>query len=112
MRPRLPAIVSAVAGVAFVLATSRLNAQERVTVNCAQYSAFAARVAEYREVGAPLARVLNKVRQDNPAELVRRLLAREAARVYAEGRPPEEAAHEAFRRCAAELGELEPLLEG
>lgn len=107
MHSRVPAIVAAVAGVVFVIAAARLNAQQpRALVDCAQLAAFAGQVAEYRELDASLSKVIDKIRRDNPSEFAQRVLVREAQRVYALGLGADQAAYEAYRRCQQHLGRI------
>lgn len=107
MRRRHPAILAAIAAAAFALPAARLNAQPRMTVECGSLAAFAGRVAEFREVGAPWPKVKAWVHREQAPEPLRRLLEREAARVYAEGLAPGPAAQSAYRRCQERLGEYE-----
>lgn len=103
---RLLAVAAAIAGVALVLAAARLNAQPKASFDCHSYASFAGRMAEFREVGAPLAGLLEYLRQNNPPGLALGALEREAKRVYAEGRPRSEAVWSAYKRCQEQLGDL------
>jgi len=105
-RRQVLAILAAIAGVALALAPARLNAQVKARVDCHEYAAVVARIAEYREVGAPLKGVLNYLRQIHPPGLVLAAVEREAKRVYAEALAPDKAAYGAYRRCQDHLGEL------
>lgn len=103
MRRSLPAIVAVIAGVVLACAA---GAQPRLIVDCHTVAELAGRVAIFRDVGAPLPRVIEYVRRQNPAGPVARADEREAKRVYAEGKPPEDAALSAFKRCQERLGEI------
>lgn len=94
------AFAVAIAGA--VLAAGEQRAQG---FDCRIYANFAARVAEYRDVSAPLPKVLAYIRQATPPGLVLAALEHEARRVYAEGLDPDEARRRAFKRCQDQLGE-------
>lgn len=103
---RVAELVALAAGVALVFTSTRLNAQLQPQVDCAQLAAFAGRVAEYRELGAELAKVIEKIRRDNPSAFAQRVMVREAERVYREARGVDEAAYEAYSRCQQYLGRI------
>ena len=103
MRPRL-AIAAAIAG---ALVAGAAQAQKpRVQVDCLAWANFGASIAEFREVGAPLPGILSYIGRRHPAGLLRTALEREARRVYGQGRAPEDARADAYRRCQDYLGEI------
>ncbi len=95
------AIPAAIAGAAL-----GVSAQAPQVLNCHNYAQFAANVAVFREVGAPIHRVLAYIRAGNEGSLLA-VMEREVKLVYAEKRKPSDAAFDAFKRCEERLGVLE-----
>lgn len=79
------------------------RAQDQV-VDCQAFGNAAARVAEYREAGAPMAGVLAYLHRLTPQDAVRAAIELEVRRVYAERLGIDEARTKAYARCLAVLG--------
>jgi hypothetical protein len=103
-------IVAIVAGLALgaIFARPAHAGREAVEFDCGELALVIYRIADFRDTGADLERVVRLAHEQNAevSRAHREVIEREIRRLWKERQPAEEAAARLFRRCRAQLGDM------